>query len=92
MRLFQNIEGSEVIYINTYAATTPRLNVFKQICSSNSKEPELIEIDETKHCHLSDHNKYTYNSDSSISMNNEETSSDDDWKDELDQYFARNSV
>lgn len=25
MRLFQDIEGSEVIYINTYAATTPRL-------------------------------------------------------------------
>ena len=34
MRLFQDIEGSEVIYINTYAATTPRLNVFKGICSS----------------------------------------------------------
>jgi len=29
MRLFQNIEGAEVIYINTYAATTPRLNAFK---------------------------------------------------------------
>ena len=27
-------EGSEVIYINTYAATTPRLPVFKGICSS----------------------------------------------------------
>lgn len=34
MRLFQDIEGSEVIYINTYAATTPRLNAFKQICNS----------------------------------------------------------
>lgn len=34
MRLFQDIEGSEVIYINTYAATTPRLSVFKNICSS----------------------------------------------------------
>merc|ERR1712156_1235558 len=34
MRLFQDIEGSEVIYINTYAATTPRLAAFKQICSS----------------------------------------------------------
>ena len=34
MRLFQDIEGSEVIYINTYAATAPRLNVFKGICSS----------------------------------------------------------
>lgn len=34
MRIFQDIEGSEVIYINTYAATTPRLPVFKGICSS----------------------------------------------------------
>lgn len=34
MRLFQDIEGSEVIYINTYAASTPRLNCFKNICSS----------------------------------------------------------
>lgn len=34
MRLFQDIEGSEVIYINTYAATTPRLAAFKNICSS----------------------------------------------------------
>jgi len=34
MRLFQDIEGSEVIYINTYAATTPRLSAFKIICSS----------------------------------------------------------
>lgn len=34
MRLFQDIEGSEVIYINTYAATTPRLAAFKGICSS----------------------------------------------------------
>jgi len=34
MRLFQDIEGSEVIYINTYAATTPRLQAFKTICSS----------------------------------------------------------
>lgn len=35
MRLFQDIEGSEVIYINTYAATAPRLDAFKGICSSN---------------------------------------------------------
>jgi len=34
MRLFQDIEGSEVIYINTYAATTPRLQAFRNICSS----------------------------------------------------------
>lgn len=34
MRLFQDIEGSETIYINTYAATTPRLQAFKNICSS----------------------------------------------------------
>ena len=37
MRLFQDIEGSEVIYINTYAATTPRLSAFKAICS-NAKD------------------------------------------------------
>ena len=34
MRLFQDIEGSEVIYINTYAASTPRLAAFRNICSS----------------------------------------------------------
>ena len=34
MRLFQDIEGSEVIYINTYAATAPRLTAFRAICSS----------------------------------------------------------
>jgi len=43
MRIFQDIEGADVVYINTYAATTPRLSVFKKICSTNSKEPELIE-------------------------------------------------
>jgi len=43
MRLFQDIEGADVVYINTYAATTPRLSAFKRICSTNSKEPELIE-------------------------------------------------
>ena len=34
MRLFQDIEGSEVLYINTYAASTPRLSAFRAICSS----------------------------------------------------------
>jgi len=34
MRLFQDIEGSETIYINTYAATAPRLQAFKNICNS----------------------------------------------------------
>ncbi len=43
MRIFQEIEGADVVYINTYAATTPRLSAFKKICSTNSKEPELIE-------------------------------------------------
>ena len=38
MRLFQEIEGADVLYINTYAATTPRLSVFKNICSSNMKD------------------------------------------------------
>jgi hypothetical protein len=43
MRIFQDIESADVVYINTYAATTPRLSAFKKICSTNSKEPELIE-------------------------------------------------
>lgn len=37
MRLFQEIEGADVIYINTYAATAPRLPVFRGICS-NAKD------------------------------------------------------
>lgn len=37
MRLFQDIEGADVFYINTYAATTPRLPIFKGICS-NAKD------------------------------------------------------
>lgn len=37
MRLFQEIEGADVFYINTYAATTPRLSVFKGICN-NAKD------------------------------------------------------
>lgn len=47
MRLFQDIEGSEVIYINTYAATTPRMNAFKNICS-NAKDcaDDLIDEDD----------------------------------------------
>ena len=49
MRLFQDIEGSEVIYINTYAATTPRLAVFKGICSSakDNGEDYVDPVDET---------------------------------------------
>jgi len=47
MRLFQDIEGSEVIYINTYAATTPRLNSFKNICSSaKDSVDDLIDEDD----------------------------------------------
>lgn len=34
MRLFQDIEGAEVIYINAYAATAPRLPVFRSICNN----------------------------------------------------------
>jgi len=34
MRLFQDIEGADTVYINTYAATTPRLQAFRNICSS----------------------------------------------------------
>jgi hypothetical protein len=37
MRLFQEIEGADVIYINTYAATAPRLPAFRNICS-NAKD------------------------------------------------------
>lgn len=37
MRLFQEIEGAKVIYINTYAATAPRLPIFRGICS-NAKD------------------------------------------------------
>jgi len=37
MRLFQEIEGADVFYINTYAATTPRLPIFKGICN-NAKD------------------------------------------------------
>ena len=34
MRLFQDIEGADTVYINTYAATAPRLQAFRNICSS----------------------------------------------------------
>merc|ERR1712014_32658 len=34
MRCFQEIEGADVFYINTYAATTPRLGAFKSICNN----------------------------------------------------------
>jgi mRNA degradation ribonuclease J1/J2 len=63
MRIFQDIEGADCIYINTYAATTPRLQAFKKICSNNSKEPELVENgrDALKK------QKSTYNSDSAAS-------------------------
>lgn len=49
MRLFQDIEGSEVIYINTYAATAPRLAAFRNICSSakDNGEDFVDEDDET---------------------------------------------
>ena len=47
MRLFQEIEGADVFYINTYAASTPRLPIFKGICN-NAKdfgEDELSDSD-----------------------------------------------
>lgn len=46
MRLFQDIEGSETIYINTYAATTPRLACFKVICSGTKDNGKDFEDDE----------------------------------------------
>lgn len=49
MRLFQDIEGSEVIYINTYAASTPRLNCFKNICSSAKDNGEdFVDTDQSE--------------------------------------------
>jgi len=50
MRMFQNIEGAETLYINTYALMTPRLNVFKQITSANTRpgcESEQWALDDT---------------------------------------------
>lgn len=43
MRLFQDIDSAKTVYINTYAATTPRLAVFKGICNSNAQEPEFCD-------------------------------------------------
>lgn len=40
MRLFQEIENADVFYINTYAATTPRLSVFKGICNNAKDQNE----------------------------------------------------
>jgi len=45
MRLFQEIEGADAFYINTYAATTPRLQVFKGICN-NTKDFEEDELED----------------------------------------------
>merc|ERR1712032_979236 len=46
MRLFQEIEGADVFYINTYAASTPRLSAFKNICNSNTKDQFEEEVQE----------------------------------------------
>jgi hypothetical protein len=45
MRLFQEIEGADVFYINTYAATTPRIGAFKSICN-NAKDQYEEEMTE----------------------------------------------
>lgn len=48
MRLFQEIDGADVFYINTYAASTPRLSVFKGICTTGKDhggEGELSDED-----------------------------------------------
>lgn len=52
MRLFQEIEGADVFYINTYAATTPRLAVFKGICN-NAKDQDEDEVHEEEWAELS---------------------------------------
>jgi len=46
MRLFQEIEGAKVIYINTYAATAPRLPIFRGICSNAKDNGEDLSDDE----------------------------------------------
>lgn len=53
MRLFQEIEGADVFYINTYAATTPRLNVFKNICN-NTKDQYEEEVHEEQWADIAD--------------------------------------
>jgi len=66
MRLFQDIEGSEVIYINTYAATTPRLNTFKNICSSAKDTVDDL-IDEDDEMNVSQQNRHQEDAASSFS-------------------------
>lgn len=66
MRLFQDIEGSEVIYINTYAATTPRLNSFKNICSSAKDSVDDL-IDEDDEMNVSQQNGQQEDAGSSFS-------------------------
>ena len=47
MRLFQDIEGADTVYINTYAATTPRQQAFRNICSSAKDNGEdFVDQDE----------------------------------------------
>ena len=53
MRLFQEIEGADCFYINTYAATTPRLNVFKNICN-NAKDLGELELQKEDWAELTD--------------------------------------
>lgn len=43
MRLFQEIENSETIFINTYALNTPRLPIFKSICSGRDIGEEELQ-------------------------------------------------
>ena len=54
MRLFQEIEGADVFYINTYAATTPRLNAFKNICNSNTKDSYEEEVQDEEWADIAD--------------------------------------
>ena len=94
MRLFQEIEGADVIYINTYAATTPRLAAFKNICSSNSKEPELFESDQFGNRKNSSDSfgsgsSCNFNSESSLSLTDEENGSYFDLRAELKSYFKK---
>ena len=45
LRVFQDIEGADVFYVNVYAAKTPRLPVFNAICSRSSKDGKEFEED-----------------------------------------------
>lgn len=76
MRLFQEIEGADCIYINTYAATTPRLPVFRSICN-NAKDNGEDHIDEEEYYAGTESGDYSdsYESNDSFREDSEESMS-----------------